>query len=231
MRKIGLIGGMSWLSTHSYYARINSQIQKRAGGMCSAPIMIDSLNFCDLAQLETREQWDHASKVLTQSAKQLEQGGATAIFIAANSMHKVYDDVAEAVEIPVVHIADCVGRKLKDDGIKKAGLLGTRQVMTESFYRQRLISHGISLIPPDMDRVNGINRLIYDELMLGKVTRDSERLMKTFITDIEKLDVEAVVLGCTELEMIINSDANILPIYNGSRIHADTAVDWILDEA
>ena len=231
MRKIGLIGGMSWLSTQSYYARINTQIQKRAGGMCSAPVMIDSLNFCDLARLETREQWDHASKVLTESAKQLEQGGATAIFIAANSMHKVYDDVAEAVSIPVVHIADCVGRKLKDDGIKKAGLLGTRQVMTESFYRQRLISHGISLIPPDMERVNGINHLIYDELMLGKVTRDSERLMKTFITDIEKLDVEAVVLGCTELEMIINTDANILPIYNGSRIHADTAVDWILDEA
>ncbi len=231
MRKIGLIGGLSWYSTRGYYERINAKVQQRAGGMCSAPMVIESLNFCDLSKLETAEEWAHATDVLSAAAKRLEDAGATAIFIAANSMHKVYDQVSETVSIPIVHMADCVGRKMKKDGVKKAGLLGSRQVMTESFYRQRLIGHGISLIPPQMDRVEGINRIIYTELMLGKVTRDSERLLKTFITDIEKLDVDGIVLGCTELEMIINSDANILPIYNGARIHAGAAVEWILDES
>jgi len=231
MRKIGIIGGMSWYSTRGYYERINAQVQRRAGGMCSAPIVMESMNFCDLSKLESKEEWIYATEVLQSAVKRLESADATAIFIAANSMHKIYDDLVEAVDIPIIHIADCVGEKMKADGIKKAGLIGTRQVMTESFYRQRLIGHGISLTPPDMNRVNGINRLIYEELMLGKITRDSERLLKTFITDIEKLDVEAVVLGCTELEMIVNTDANILPIYNGARIHADAAVDWILDEA
>ncbi|WP_164116550.1 amino acid racemase [Sphingorhabdus sp. Alg239-R122] len=231
MRKLGLIGGLSWISTSSYYERINLQVRKRVSEMCSAPLAIESLNFCELSRLETAEQWGHASCTLQEAAKRLEGSGATAIVIAANSMHKVYDDVAGAVSVPILHIADCVGEKMKADGVKKAGLLGTRQVMTESFYRQRLIGHGISLIPPHMDRVDGINKTIYEELMLGKTSRDSERLMKTFITDIEKEGADAVILGCTELEMIINTDANILPIYNGARIHADAAVDWILDGA
>ncbi len=231
MRKMGLIGGMSWISTRSYYERINMQVRKRVSEMCSAPLAIESLNFCELSNLETAEQWENASSVLQDAAKRLEDSGATAIIIAANSMHKVYDDVAGAVSIPILHIADCVGEKMKVDGIKKASLLGTRRVMTESFYRQRLIGHGISLIPPHMDRVDGIDRVIYSELMLGKASRDSERLLKTFITNIGKEDVDAIVLGCTELEMIVNSDANILPIYNGARIHADAAVDWILSEA
>ena len=231
MRKLGLIGGMSWLSTESYYSRINTQVQKRAGGMCSAPMIIENMNFCDLAKLETEDEWTHASQILTPVAKRLEDAGATAIIIAANSMHKLYDDIADAVSIPVLHIADCVGEKMKADGVKRAGLLGSRQVMTESFYRQRLISHGISLSPPQMDRVEGINRIIYTELMLGKVTRDSERVLRTFLTNIAKEDVDAAILGCTELEMIINTDANVLPIYNGARIHADAAVDWIMDGA
>ncbi|WOE74201.1 aspartate/glutamate racemase family protein [Alterisphingorhabdus coralli] len=230
MRKIGLIGGMSWASTEIYYRHINMAVQKRAGGMCSGPIVMESHNFCDLSRLDTPEQWRHASKILSESAKRLEQVGATAILICANSMHKVYDDVADAVSLPIIHIADCVGEKMQADGIKRAALIGTRNVMTEGFYRQRLVRHGIKLIPPNMERVEELDRIIYEELMLGQATRDAERTLKTFLTNIEKEDVEAVVLGCTELEMIVNTKANVLPIYDGTKIHADAAVEWILGE-
>lgn len=230
MRKIGLIGGMSWVSTETYYRLINKEVQKRAGSLCSGPMVIESLNFCDLAQVTTPEGWDHAAEKLTAAARSLEQAGATAILICANSMHKVYDRVQGAVSVPIIHIADCVGEKMQADGIKRAALIGTRNVMLESFYRQRLIRHGISLLAPQMERVEEIDRIIYDELMEGRVVRESERTMKTFLTNIAKEDVEAVVLGCTELEMIIDTKANVLPIYDGTEIHAHAAVDWIMGE-
>lgn len=230
MRKIGLIGGMSWASTESYYRFINRGVQRRAGAMCSAPLVIESFNFCDMARLTTAEEWDYAAGRLIDAAQLLETAGATAILIGANSMHKVYERVADSVSVPILNIADCVGDVMKKDGVKRAALIGTRNVMTESFYRQRLVSHGIGLLPPDMDRVEEIDRIIYDELMLGRATRDSERTMKTFLTNIAKEDVEAVVLGCTELSMIVDTDANVLPIYDSTEIHANAAVDWILGE-
>ncbi|MDM7956209.1 aspartate/glutamate racemase family protein [Blastomonas sp.] len=230
MRKIGLIGGMSWVSTETYYRLINKEVQKRAGSLCSGPIAIESLNFCDIAQVTTPEGWDHAAERLTAAARSLEQAGATAILICANSMHKVYDRVQGAISVPILHIADCVGEKMQADGIKRAALIGTRNVMLESFYRQRLIRHGIGLLAPNMERVEEIDRIIYDELMEGRVVRESERTMKTFLTNIAKEDVEAVVLGCTELEMIIDTKANVLPIYDGTAIHAHAAVDWIMGE-
>ncbi|MFN3474179.1 MAG: aspartate/glutamate racemase family protein [Blastomonas sp.] len=230
MRKIGLIGGMSWVSTETYYRLINKEVQKRAGSLCSGPMVIESLNFCDIAQVTTPEGWDHAAERLTTAARSLEQAGATAILICANSMHKVYDRVQGAVSVPIVHIADCVGEKMHADGIKRAAIIGTRNVMLESFYRQRLIRHGIGLLAPNMERVEEIDRIIYEELMEGRVVRESERTMKTFLTNIAKEAVDAVVLGCTELEMIIDTKANVLPIYDGTAIHARAAVDWIMGE-
>ncbi|MFN3819612.1 aspartate/glutamate racemase family protein [Blastomonas sp.] len=230
MRKIGLIGGMSWVSTETYYRLINTEVQKRAGSLCSGPIAIESLNFCDIAQITTPEGWDHAADTLTVAARSLEQAGATAILICANSMHKVYDRVQGAVSVPILHIADCVGEKMQADGVKRAAIIGTRNVMLESFYRQRLIRHGIGLLAPKMERVEEIDRIIYEELMEGRVVRESERTMKTLLTNIAKEDVEAVVLGCTELEMIIDTKANVLPIYDGTAIHAHAAVDWIMGE-
>lgn len=230
MRKIGLIGGMSWVSTEAYYRHINARVQQRAGGMCSAPMALESLNFCDLSRLDTPGQWQHARETLSEAARRLEGSGASAILICANSMHKIYDDVAAAVSVPILHIADCVGEKMRADGIKRATLIGTRNVMTEGFYRQRLVQHGVKLNPPNMERVEEIERIIYEELMLGEATRDSERTLKTFLTNIAKEDVEAVVLGCTELEMIVNTRANVLPIYDGTKIHADAAVEWILGQ-
>jgi aspartate racemase len=228
LRKIGLIGGMSWLSTRTYYEHINKLVQARQGPRASAPLLIESLDFSDMARLSSAEEWSRAAKVLADSAKRLEKAGATAIVIGANSMHKVYDQVAGAVKVPVIHIAECVAARMEADGVKKAGLMGTRNVMLESFYRQKLIQRDIELLPPEMQFVETLDRIIYDELLLGKASRQAEREMKTIITNLEQDGAEAVVLGCTELEMIVDVDANVLPIYDCTRIHAEAAVDWIL---
>ncbi len=231
MRKIGLIGGMSWVSTESYYRRINKEVQRKLGGFASAHLLMESVNFNDYARLQSDDDWDAAAGLMTRSAKRLEQSGATAILICSNAMHKVYEQVAPEVGVPILHIADIVGDKMIADGRKTATLIGTRNVMTEGFYRKRLVGKGITLTPPNEDRVGEIDRIIYEELMFSKVTRDSERTLKTFITDIAKQEVDAVVLASTELAMIVDAKANILPIYDSTEIHADAAVDWILADA
>lgn len=230
MRKIGLIGGMSWVSTASYYSRINSEVQRKLGGFNSAHMLIESVNFGEYARLQSDDDWDAAAGLMTRSAKRLEKSGATAILICSNAMHKIYDQVQPEIGVPVIHIADALGDKMLSDGVKSATLLGTRNVMTEGFYRKRLVGKGISLTPPDEQRVEEIERIIYEELMFGEVKRDSQRTMKTYITNIAKGDVEGIILGCTELEMIVDTKANILPIYDSTEIHADAAVEWILGE-
>ena len=231
MRKLGLIGGMSWYSTELYYARINKQVIKRTGGTCNAPLVLESLNFCDIAKATSDQDWDHVAEVLIAAAQRLETAGATAILICANSMHKVYERVEEAISIPLIHIADAVGTKMKTDGVQSAALLGTANVMAENWYRQRLVKHGVTLMPAEMDDVQDLDRIIYEELMLGQVKRESERTLKSIITEIDQEGIKAVVLGCTELCMIVDTKANILPIYDSTEIHADAGVEWILGDA
>lgn len=233
MRKVGLIGGMSWVSTGMYYKWINKAVTAHAGSMTSAPLLIESLNFEELYGLTKEDEWDRAADILAGSAKRLKRAGAKAIAIAANSMHRVYDQVAEAVDVPVLHIADAVGSKMKAEGVTDAALIGTRNVMTESFYRKKLVAHGIDLLPPDMTHVERVNSIIYDELMQGKATRDSERFFRTMITNLEKDGAKAIVLACTELDMVIDVDANVLPIFDSARIHSRAVVDWMMgdDEA
>jgi aspartate racemase len=232
MRKLGLIGGMSWYSTALYYDRINKQVQRRSNnGLCSAPLVLENLNFCDLAKANSEQDWDNVAAVLIESAHRLQAAGATAILICANSMHKVHDRVAAAVSIPVLHIADAVGEKMKAAGVASAALIGTRNVMAENWYRQRLVKHGVTLMQAEPDDVDELDRIIYDELMLGKVVRTSERTLKTFITECDQQGIKAVVLGCTELCMIVDTKANVLPIYDSTEIHADAGVDWIMGDA
>lgn len=230
MRKLGLIGGMSWVSTGIYYDRINRIVQRRAAPMASAPMLIESLDFCQLYALREDRDWQRASVILSESAKRLEGAGAEGIIIGANSMHKLYDDVAASVSIPILHIADYVGLALKRAGYKSAALIGTRNVMTESFYRKRLVAHGIDLLPPNMDNVETLDRIIYDELMVGKITRDAQRRMKTIITNKSQEGAEAIVLACTELDLVVDVDANVLPVFDSTRIHCDAAADWILEQ-
>ena len=224
-----MIGGMSWVSTRLYYDSINREVQKRSAPMASAPLLIESLDFSRLYGLREEEDWQRAADILTTSAKGLEAAGAEALIICANSMHRVYDQIADAIGIPVLHIADCVGEKMKEAGCKNAALIGTRNVMTESFYRQRLVARGIDLLPPDMGNVEAVDKIIYDELMVGKVTRSAERTLRTIITRKQQEGAQAIVLACTELDLVVDVDANVLPIFDSTRIHCKAAADWILD--
>ena len=228
MRKLGLIGGMSWVSTRTYYEHINRIVQQRIDKRASAPLLIESLDFSNLYALKSEEDWQRAAGILTESAQRLERAGAGALVIGANSMHRVYNDVAAAVSVPILHIAECVGERMSADKVEKAALFGTSNVMTESFYRRRLVAHGVDLLPPDLDYAEELDRIIYDELVLGKVSRDAERSLKTMITVKEQDGADAIVLACTELELVVDVDANVLPIYDSTRIHAEKAAEWIL---
>ena len=228
MRKLGIIGGLSWISTRAYYERINKFVQKRSSPMASPPLLIESLDYAPFAAAKNADDWDSIAAALVESARRLESAGAEGLVVAANTMHKVYDRLTEAVSIPVLHIADAVGREMEAAGCTNAALLGTRFVMTESFYRQRLVSHGVDLLAPDPADVELVDGIIYKELMLGRVTRDAERALKTVITMKEKAGAEAIVLACTELELVVDTDANVLPVYDSTDIHCRAAADWIL---
>ncbi len=230
MRKIGLIGAVNWYAMSLYFHRINTQIHKRIGGTCSAPIILESLNCGDVSSDLNDADWDEVTRVLVASAKRMQDAGATSLLICANSMHRVYDQVVEAVDLPVTHIVDAVGAKMKADGIKNAALMGARNVMAENWYRQRLVKQGIHLSPSDPVRVAEIDRIINKELNLDIVSRVSERTLKTYITNFDQEGVEAVVLGAAELVKLVDTKANILPIYNSTEIHADSIVDWILGD-
>lgn len=231
MRKLGLIGGMSWAATEQYYRQINRGLQKRIGSGCSAPLLIESLNNCELTRLSSDEQWAAATETLTASAQRLEGAGASAIMISANSMYRVADAVQAAISVPLIHIIDETAKKLRADGVNSVAIVGTRNVMGERWYRQRLVSGGVTLTPYDADDGEALDHIIYDELMQGQVTEGARRTMRTIITDIAKLDVNAIVLACTELVMVVDTDANVLPIYDTTRIHAAAGVDWILGDA
>lgn len=228
MRKLGLIGGMSWVSTRTYYEHINRIVQQRADPHASAPLLIESLDFTTLSALKSEEDWERAAGILIDSAQRLEKAGAGTLIIGANSMHRVYDKVAASVSVPILHIADCVGERMGADKVKSAALFGTSNVMTESFYRRRLVAHGVDLLPPDLDNVEELDRIIYEQLIVGKATREAERSLKTMITVKEQEGADAIVLACTELEMVVDVDANVLPIYDCTRIHAEAAAEWIL---
>jgi aspartate racemase len=228
LRKLGLIGGMSWVSTRTYYEHINRIVQQRTNRIASAPLLIESLNFSQLYGLKSEEDWERASNVLIDSARRLETAGAGALVIGANSMHRVYDKIAASVDIPILHIAECVGERMSANKVERAALLGTSNVMTESFYRRRLVAHGVDLLPPNLANTETLDRIIYDELVLGKATRDAQRTLKTIITVTQQDGADAIVLACTELEMIVDVDANVLPICDSTHIHAEKAAEWIL---
>lgn len=228
MRKLGLIGGQSWVSTRSYFERINRYVRKHHDPRATAPVLIESLDFSAQPRPQTSEEWQVVSRMLAESAQRLEAAGAEMLVIGANVMHKVYRDVEAQTDTPFLHIAECVGQKMADNGVQTAALIGVRSVMTESFYRRRLVAHGIDLLPPKTEDVEALDRIIYDELMLGKATRNAERTMKSMFTNFERDGAQAVVLANTELDQVVDVDANILPIYDCTAIHAETAAEWII---
>lgn len=230
MRKLGLIGGISWAATESYYRMINAEVQRRGGPACSAPLAIESLNYCDLRRLNGDNEWANAAGLLIEAGQRLEASGATALLICANSMYKVGPQVQAAIGIPLIDIVDPVGRAMKAAGVTTAALLGTRNVMSERWYRQRLVGHGVSLIPAEEETIAMVDRIIYDQLMQGVVDKASERELRTLITKWDQRGVDAVALASTELSMLVDTEANVLPIYDSTHLHAMEGVGWILGD-
>ncbi len=228
MRKLGIVGGMSWSSTALYYEHINRGISQRLGGLHSAPLALESVDFAQVAAMESAGDWDGIAKVLIDAAVNLERSGAEAIVIACNTVHKCYDAVAANVDVPVLHIGDSVAERLVADGRARVALLGSRFTMNESFIRARLEGRGISLAPVAPEWTREVDRIIFDELAAGRVTRDSQRKLKTLITELAKQKVQAIVLGCTELVLAVEVRANVLPVYDSTAIHARAAVEWML---
>lgn len=230
MRKLGIIGGMGWSSTGLYYEHINRGIAQRLGGLHSALLALESADFAEIAAMEVAGDWDGIAKVTIDAAKRLEAGGAEGLLIACNTVHKSYDAVAANVGIPVLHIADATANRLVADGRSRVALLGSRFTMTEGFVRDRIERRGITLVPINDEWMKEVDRIIFDELAAGRVVRDSQRKLKTLITELAKQKVQAVVLGCTELVLAVDVRANVIPVYDTTAIHARAAVEWMLAE-
>ena len=226
MKTIGLIGGMSWESTAQYYALINRETARRRGGLHSAAIVIDSLDFAEIEALQAQGDWAGAGERLAASARRLEAAGAQLLVLATNTMHIVAQDIQAATTIPFLHIADPTADALIEDGAKTVGLLGTRFTMEMDFYKDRLRQRGIEPIVPEVDRTN-LDGIIYNELCRGIVaSRD------TYVAAIERLGArgaQAIILGCTELGLLISDDDSPLPLYDTTALHAANAVAQALD--
>ena len=219
---------MSWVSTAMYYEAINKGVAKRAGGLSSAPLIIESMDFAPVARMQAAGEWDRIGDDMAAAARRLEDAGAEGLLICSNTIHKVYDRVAEAAGIPILHIGDVTADKMVADGVRRAALLGTRFTMTESFYRDRIEAHGIAIDTPDAGMIREIDRIIFEELVRGTVSRVSQRTLKTCITNMAQAKSQAVILGCTELVMLVDPGANVLPVYDTTALHARAAVDWIM---
>jgi aspartate racemase len=228
LRKLGIIGGTSWSSTALYYEHINRGVAKRLGGLHSARLIIESLDLAPFAEMELSDNWEGVAEVTGDSAKRLVAAGADGVIITSNTGHKVYDAVAPQVSVPMLHIGDATADVLVRDGRKRVALLGTRFTMLEPHVRSRLEGRGINLVPIDPEWVAEIDRIIFEELAAGRVVRNSQRKLKTLITELAKQRVQAVVLGCTELVMAVDVRANVLPVYDTTEIHARACVDWML---
>ncbi|GLQ17498.1 aspartate/glutamate racemase family protein [Maritalea porphyrae] len=227
MKTIGLIGGMSWESTALYYAAINKEISLRKGGLNSAPILLHSVNFSPIAEMQANHDWDGLGNEMAASAKRLDAAGADGLFLATNTMHNVANRIEEAVELPFVHIADPTADALLADGIEHVGLLGTAFTMEMPFYRDRLQAKGLNVLVPEVNRTN-LSGIIYEELCKGIVREQSRQVYVDAINQLQTRGAEAVILGCTEITMLIGDDDSPIPTYDTTALHARAAADFIL---
>ena len=227
MKTIGLIGGMSWESTVIYYQLINEALKAKLGGLHSAKILLYSVDFAQIEQYQASSEWD---EVLTDAAKRLELAGADFIVICTNTMHKIAPQLQEALHIPILHIADATADALLAQDIRKVALLGTKYTMTQDFYKARLIARGMEVIVPNKQEIEAVNRVIYEELCLGVISEASRRKYSEIIKRLKKDEgAEAVILGCTEIGLLIKPKDSALPVFDTTRIHAEAAATMALD--
>ncbi|USD52202.1 aspartate/glutamate racemase family protein [Vibrio sp. SCSIO 43153] len=232
MKTIGLIGGMSWESTANYYRIINREVKALLGGLHSGKVCLYSVDFAEIETLQHQGRWSDTATILSQAAKSVEAGGADFILICTNTMHKVADQIQQAVDVPVVHIADATAEKLVADGVKKVGLLGTRFTMEQDFYKQRLIDKfGIEVVVPSVDDQTIVHEVIYNELCRGEVREDSRQQYLAIIDNLVEEGAEAVILGCTEIAMLVEPQHTGVKLYDTTEIHAKAAVEFALNKA
>ena len=230
LRKLGIVGGATWSSTALYYDQINRAVARRLGGAHSARLVIESFDFeDDYARYHRSGDWDAATKVVVDAAVRLKKAGAEGILLASNTMHKAAKEVRAATKLPLIDIREVTAAQVTADRRTRIALLGTRFTMTEAFAREPYEESGIVIQELTPEWRKEVDRIIYEELASGQVVRDSQRKLKTLIADLARNKVQAVVLGCTELGMAVDTRANVIPVYDTTAIHARAAVEWMLD--
>lgn len=228
MKTIGLIGGMSWESSLEYYRLINEEVKESLGGLHSAKCVLYSVDFEEIEICQRNNEWEKAGEILARAALSLEAAGADFIVLCTNTMHKVAEEIQGSIHIPFLHIADLTAEKVLVDGVKTVGLLGTKYTMEQDFYKGRLMEHGIKvLIPKDADR-EIVNSVIYEELCLGKIKEDSRKKYQEIILDLVEQGAEGVILGCTEIGLLVKSEDAPVPLYDTTLLHAKGAVNYAL---
>jgi aspartate racemase len=230
MKTIGLIGGMSWESSIAYYRIINETAKAKLGGLHSAKSLMVSVDFAEIEVLQHQNRWAEAAKILVAAAKNLENGGADFIILCTNTMHKLADDIQANVKIPFMHIADATAQLVKDSGIQKIGLLGTRFTMEEEFYKGRLSQkYGLNVSIPNAQEREIVHRIIYDELVVGKIEQHSKKQYIDIIEQMVSQGAEGVILGCTEIGLLVHQEDSRVPLFDTTRIHAEAAVAYALE--
>lgn len=229
MKTIGLIGGLSWEASREYYRIINEEVKERLGGLHSCQCLMYSVDFAVVAALQHQGEWEKLGALMVDAARRVERGGAELLVICANTMHKLADDIAGQVGIPLLHIADAAAEDVKAQGLRKVGLLGTRFTMEGDFYRTRIREkHGIDVIIPDAADRETVHAVIYEELVLGVVNPASRRRFQEIIGRLAAAGAQGVILGCTEIPLLVGQQDSALPLFDTTRIHALRAVELAL---
>jgi aspartate racemase len=229
MKVIGLIGGMSWESTVPYYRQINETIKERLGGLRSAKVVLYSVDFHEIERLQHAGDWDAAGQMLGDATRALESAGADFLVLCTNTMHKVASAIESSVQIPLFHIADPTANEIKQAGFTKIGLLGTRFTMEQAFYKGRLRErHGLDVLIPIQEDRDVVHRIIYEELCLGKVLPESRAEFRRVISDLVAQGADAIILGCTEISLLVEPQDAVVPLFDTTSIHARKAAEWAL---
>ena len=219
MKTIGLIGGMSWESTTSYYQIINETVKQELGGLHSAKILLYSVDFAEIEHYQATGDWEKSAQVLSDVALKLEKAGADFIIICTNTMHKVAPQIQQRISIPILHIAQATADTLLEQGIQKVGLLGTKYTMTQDFYKEKLLESGLEVLIPDDSGVEMVNRIIYDELCLGNIQEESKQAYLNIIEQLKNSGAEAVILDCTEIGLLVKQSDTDMPLFDTTLIH------------
>lgn len=228
MQTIGIIGGMGWESDLHYYELLNRGVEERLGGLHSARTVLSSVEFAEVSALQVEERWDEIAEILARAARGVEAAGADFLLMATTAFHRVADQVADAVDIPFLHLADVLADSIRAKGLSSVGLLGTSFTMGRQFFGDRLGSHGIEVVVPALERHDEINRIIYDELVHGHVVNASRKRVVAVIEELWDAGAQGVVLGCAELEMLVKQSDADLPLFGSSALHVAAALDRAL---